>query len=710
MAKDSITIWQRFARIFKRNNIRGRYMQIIVPMILVVLTAADIVIYQLIKSGNRQSTHEMAIQTMTIQANNVENIFLSYLNELDIVANIFSRQNYTPKQSIDECIKVLEGKEDSYYLLRYTTPDGISYTSRGPDSTSMKGRKYFKDIFEKQLPFAIEYPFNPIPGDTLKCYSVTVPVYDNQKKRKASLTLAFEINIVNKYAEAMKIDGMGSGTLVNDEMTIVAFPDHSKINEINFLTPGKFVFKGLDKMGKMLQELKEGQGVDTVYAGEIPLLIYYSKLPKINWQVGVLIAEPALYQAEIKLKILFAITGFITLLLLAIGILIATKSIVLQPIIAINEFTDDFANGRLYSTATSAIKSNDELGKLNSNIKKMQEQVSEAVSKIRGNCNEISDTSTVLHDSTDKIADGAKEQASAVEEISAALEQMTTSIEQNASNASLTKQSSEDISNDIITVSKSSVSTLACIQNVISKIEIINEITSRTDLLAINASVEAARAGENGKGFAVVAAEIRKLAEHCQAASAQINEWSAKSLKITEHSAELIDNITPKIRKNAEMVSEIATSCVEQLTGTTSITKALQQLVSISQSNAELSEKMSEYIINLVQKVDDLTKSVGFFKLSSDEGSEATNAIVREIEMHMNEILKLKNLLQSSTADGTRDIAATPDAIAAPKPAAAPQKPDNLSVVVPPANNNRKPGHNIRLDDDDDDDSDYENY
>ena len=63
---------------------------------------------------------------------------------------------------------------------------------------------------------------------------------------------------------------------------------------------------------------------------------------------------------------------------------------------------------------------------------------------------------------------------------------------------------------------------------ILSLMKGMTEISKQTDLLALNAAIEAARAGEAGRGFAVVADEVRKLANRADKTSKEVQQALAQ--------------------------------------------------------------------------------------------------------------------------------------------------------------------------------------
>jgi len=88
-------------------------------------------------------------------------------------------------------------------------------------------------------------------------------------------------------------------------------------------------------------------------------------------------------------------------------------------------------------------------------------------------------------------------------------------------------------------------------QNMLANMETIQQFTkniqsisSKTNMLSLNASIEAARSGEMGRGFAVVANQMRTLANDTKDSSTQI-------LQVLEKFTEDMDAMKDALQKQA---------------------------------------------------------------------------------------------------------------------------------------------------------------
>lgn len=82
------------------------------------------------------------------------------------------------------------------------------------------------------------------------------------------------------------------------------------------------------------------------------------------------------------------------------------------------------------------------------------------------------------------------------------------------------------------------------VQEIGVTLNLINDISSSTNLLALNASIEAARAGEAGRGFAVVATEVGNLANSTQQ-SLQVVQT------VIERVQQNVTDITAQVNENS---------------------------------------------------------------------------------------------------------------------------------------------------------------
>ncbi len=173
-------------------------------------------------------------------------------------------------------------------------------------------------------------------------------------------------------------------------------------------------------------------------------------------------------------------------------------------------------------------------------------------------------------------------------------------------------------------------------QEIGSIVELINDISEQTNILALNAAIQAASAGEAGRGFAVVADEVQRLAERASNATKRIETLVQTIQSDTNEAVSSMEQTTSEVVAGARLAEDagtalgeiekvssdlssliqgISSAAQQQSAAASNITATMNTIQSITAQTSQGANQTAASIGNLAQLAADLRRSVADFKL-----------------------------------------------------------------------------------------------
>lgn len=480
----------------------------------------------------------------------------------------------------------------------------------------------------------------------------------------------------DEYAKSLsdvKLEGMDSSYVyvVKNDGTMLYHPTKEKVGQ----PVENAVIKGV------VQQLQDGKKPGTtVVEYDFNGTTKYSAYTILNNEnILVLTADESEALAGITTVTGVAVGIIAIVVLIAIIISFIMGRRLMRPLVKVSTIIEDVANGNIEADFSVVKESNDEIGLIIEKMKELTQSLGSIVGKIRNSSDMMSSNSYELNDTSSQTLAANNEISKAVEDVAEGSTGMAASISKinenllemsnetkdiNASvdeikNQTTAVQDSSKIMNDkiksmqdsshkmdegISAISKRIETVNTTVDKVSNIVSVIEEISSETNLLSLNASIEAARAGDAGKGFAVVAQEIRVLSDntntelenikqiisslveecrYCVQASGTIVDDNAKQKEEIKAVLDEFGSLDEQIQKTAEKADEIEELVTAMIELNDDITKSSNSLTDVSAANAAATEEMNANIEELNAMMHGVSEMAEHMNNESDGLKEA---------------------------------------------------------------------------------------
>ncbi|MBS1794851.1 MAG: methyl-accepting chemotaxis protein [Acidobacteria bacterium] len=276
---------------------------------------------------------------------------------------------------------------------------------------------------------------------------------------------------------------------------------------------------------------------------------------------------------------------------------------------------------------------------------------------------QVSTSANAINDTTGQLERGSEAQASQISRTTSAISNMALQIQEVSVNAALSAQVAadslssarygtkavQDNINAMISIRKQVQETAKRIkklgersQEISQIVGLIDDLSDRTSLLALNASLQASAAGEAGKGFALVAEEVERLAERSNRLTQQIGGLTQSiqletkdvvaSMEETIHEVVIGSTLADKAGQTlveielvstrlAELIQSISESAKRQAQSSDDISKAMANISKVTELVQTGAKRAADSVKMLVELSDDLRGSVAPFKIPEDRHS-----------------------------------------------------------------------------------------